>query len=92
MHPFMAAELGPHFNMRAALEVGLLPIVWDPRDPADTMSSYVGLHVQQEVQAEGLIRNTGASYRFLEAISLAHASALNVSEVARECAVSPKTV
>ena len=92
MHPFMAAELGPEFSLDAALEVGLLPIVWDARDPADTLNSYVGLFVQQEVQTEGLVRNTGAFHRFLEAISFAHGAPLNVSEVARECAVSRKTV
>lgn len=48
--------------------------------------------MQQEVQAEGLVRNAGAFHRFLEAISFAHGAALNVSEVARECAVSRKTV
>ncbi len=92
MHPFIAAELGPRFSLDAALEVGLLPIVWAARDAADTLSSYVGLSVQQEVQAHGLVRNTGAFYRFLEAISFAHGATLNVSEVARECAVSRKTV
>lgn len=92
MHPFIAAELGPKFRLDAALEVGLLPIVWDARDPADTLSSYVGLYVQQEVQTEGLVRNTGAFHRFLEAISFAHGATLNVSEVARECSVSRTTV
>ena len=57
-----------------------------------TLSSYVGLSVQQEVQTQGLVRNTGAFYRFLEALSFAHGATLNVSEVARECAVSRKTV
>lgn len=92
MHPFIAAELGPRFSLDAALEVGLLPIVWDARDPADTLRSYVGLSVQQEVQTQGLVRNAGAFYRFLEALSFAHGETLNVSEVARECAVSRKTV
>ena len=92
VHPFIAAELGPRFSLDAALEVGLLPIVWDARDPADTLSSYVGLYVQQEVQMEGLVRNAAAFHRFLEAISFAHGATLNVSEVARECAVSRKTV
>ena len=92
MHPFIAAELGPKFRLDAALKVGLLPIVWDARDPADSLSSYVGLSVQQEVQTQGLVRNTGAFYRFLEALSFAHGATLNVSEVARECAVSRKTV
>ncbi len=92
MHPFMAAELGARFDLDSAVEIGLLPLVWDARDPSDTLSAYVGLYVQQEVQPEGLVRNTGAFHRFLEAISFAHGAALNVSEVARECAVSRKTV
>ena len=92
MHPFMAAELGPGFDLRSAVEVGLLPLVWDARDSADTLGAYAGLYVQQDVQGEGLVRNTGAFHRFLEAISFAHGATLNVSEVARECAVSRKTV
>ncbi len=56
------------------------------------VDAYVGLYVQQEVQSEGLVRNVGAFHRFLEAISFSQGSALNVSEVARECSVSRKTV
>ena len=92
MHPFMAAELGSRLSLDSAPEVGLLPIVWDSRDDSDPLSSYVGLYVQHELQAERFVLNIGAFYRFLEAISLAHGASLNVSEVAQECAVSRKTV
>ena len=92
MHPFIAAELGRTFDLDSALETGLLPLIWDARDPADTLGAYVGLYVQQEVQSEGLVRNVGAFHRFLEAISFSYGGALNVSEVARECSVSRKTV
>lgn len=92
MHPFMAAELGDRFDLFAALKVGLLPLVWDAADPADTLRAYAGLYVQQEIQSEGMVRDLGAFYRFLEAISFSHGSVLNVSEIARECAVSRKTV
>ena len=92
MHPFMAAELGRAFDFDSAIETGLLPLIWDARDPVDTLGAYVGLYVQQEVQSEGIVRNVGAFHRFLEAISFSQGSALNVSEVARECSVSRKTV
>ena len=92
MHSFMAAELAEHFDLQAALGCGLLPLVWDATDPKDTLKAYVGLYVQQEVQTEGLVRNIGAFHRFLEVISFSHATVLNLSEVARECAVRRKTV
>ena len=92
MHPFIAAELRDKFDLGSAVTLGMLPLVWDAGDSSDTLNAYVGLYVQQEVQSEGLVRNIGAFHRFLEAISFAHGSTLNVSEVARECAVSRKTV
>lgn len=92
MHPFMAAELGDRFDLLSALDHGLLPLIWDADDPADTLSAYAGLYVQQEVQAEGLVRDLGAFHRFLEAISFSHAAVLNTSDVARECSVRRKTV
>src|SRR6185295_12796126 len=43
-------------------------------------------------QMEGLVRRFEGFARFLEAVSFSHAAVLNVSEVARECQVSRKTV
>lgn len=92
LHPFMAAELGQAFDLDRALALGLLPVVWDSRQPADTLDAYVALYVKEEVQAEALVRDLGSFHRFLEAVSFSHASSLNVSEVARECQVSRTTV
>ena len=92
LHPFTAAELGERFDLEDALSHGLIPLVWDSSDSADTLSAYVDLYVQQEVQSEGLVRNLGAFHRFLEAASFSHAAPLNVTEIARECAVGRKTV
>ena len=92
MHPFLAAELGDPFDLESALSYGLLPLVRDARDPEDALAAYVALYVEQEVKAEGLVRNLDSFQRFLEAISFSHAGVLNLSEVARECAVGRKTV
>ena len=91
MHPFMAAELSD-FDLAQALRIGLLPLVMGATDPADILSAYASLYLEQEVQAEGLTRNVGNFTRFLEAVSFSHGAQLNVSAVARECEVERKVV
>jgi len=92
LHPFTAAELGKAFRLKEALNQGLVPLVVGSQHPEDVIRSYADLYVQEEVKAEGLVRNVGSFSRFLEAMSLSHASILNTSNVARECQVERKTV
>jgi predicted AAA+ superfamily ATPase len=92
MHPFMAGELGRHFNFDKALLHGLLPVVVASEDPMEVLRSYAALYLREEVQMEGLVRNIGNFSRFLEAISFSHASILNMSNVARDCEVERKVV
>lgn len=92
LHPYMAAELGPRFDLAAALRYGLVPLVVESPAPADVLRSYAALYVREEVQAEGLVRNVGSFARFLEAVSFSHAAPLNTSAVARDSQVERKTV
>ena len=91
MHPFLAAEL-PDFHLERALADGLVPLAVMAPDPGDVLSAYANLYLEQEVQAEGMVRNVGSFARFLEVVSFSHASVLNVSNVARDAQVSRKTV
>ena len=92
LHPFMAGELGEIFDLEKALEIGMIPLVWDSDDPDDTLSAYVDLYLREEIKAEGLVRDLGDFSRFLEAVSFSHAQTLNISNVARECEVPRKRV
>lgn len=92
MHPFMAAEIGPRFDLARALRHGLLPLVWKERDPDDALRAYAALYLREEVQMEGLVRNIGDFARFLEVISFSHGGLLNLSNVARDCEVERKVV
>ena len=92
LHPFMAAEMGSVFRLEEVLTTGMLPLVHGAVDPAEILRAYNGLYLREEVQAEGLVRNTGAFSRFLEAISFSQASVLNLANVARECQVNRKSV
>jgi predicted AAA+ superfamily ATPase len=91
MHPFLACELGDAFRLDLALARGLVPIVCSSEAPAETLRSYAGLYVTQEVKAEGMVRDAGSFARFLESVSFSHGQVLNVSNLSRECAVSRKT-
>ncbi len=91
LHPFMGSEWDA-FDLDRALVHGLVPLVVESPSPAEVLRTYAGLYMEQEVMAEGLVRNVGHFGRFLEAVSLSHGSVLNVSAVARECGVGRKTV
>ena len=90
-HPFMAAEL-PAFDLNAALQFGLLPLVYSAQDPAETLRAYASLYLEEEVKFEGWVRNVGDFARFLEVMSFSHAQVLTLSNVARDCQVKRKTV
>lgn len=92
LHPFMAAEVSDIFSLEDSLNIGLLPIVLDSKEPEEVLQAYISLYLQEEVRIEGLVRKLGGFSRFLEAISFSHASILNISNIARECAIGRKTV
>ena len=90
MHPFMAAELGERFSMDDALTIGMVPLVVNAPDPAETLKAYAALYIREEVQMEGLVRNIGDFSRFLEAASFSHGSILNIADVSRDCQIGRK--
>ena len=92
MHPLSAAELGQDFNLEHSLRFGQLPIVYSDPEPDRFLASYVKTYLEEEVRQEGLTRNLGAFARFLEAASFSQGAVLNISEVARDCAVERKVV
>jgi hypothetical protein len=70
----------------------MLPVVWAADDPGAVLEAYNALYLHEEVQQESLVRNIGAFARFLQAMSLSHASVLNLANVSREAQASRKTV
>lgn len=91
LYPFMASELGEKFNFDDALRYGLLPLRFAHADAQEMLSAYVSLYLDEEVKAEGLVRQIEPFARFLEILSFSQGSVLNMSNVARECAVKRST-
>ena len=92
MYPFIASELGEQFSLEKALQVGLVPIIWEANDPLEKLKTYVALYLKEEVQAEGLVRHIGNFARFMEVASFSHGSLLNTTEISREAQVKRQTV
>lgn len=92
MHPLTARELGGDFDLRRAVRFGGLPLACTGGEPADYLKSYVSTYLRQEVQQEGLVRNLPSFARFLEAASYSQGAPLNMSSVARDCAVNARVV
>lgn len=92
LHQLTAIELGRDFDLDHSLKYGGLPCAYTESDPKAYLESYVKTYLEEEVQQEGLTRNLGAFSRFLEAASFSQGSILNISSVARECAVERKVV
>lgn len=91
-HPFIGCELKNHFNLKTALQTGMIPLVRESSLPEETLQTYVDLYLQEEVKAEALVRQIGDFSRFLEAMAYSHGSILNLSNISRECEVPRKTV
>jgi len=92
MHPFIASEMGEHFVLKVALDMGMVPLICNASNPDQTKRAYAALYLQEEVQAEAMVRDIGAFARFMEGISFSHGGQLNLSQIGRECQVGRKTV
>lgn len=92
MHSYLAGELGSDFRLGDSLRTGLVPLVRESPDPMATLSTYAGMVLREEVQAEGLVRNLSGYSRFLETLSFSQGSVLNLSNVSRECGVDRRTL
>lgn len=92
LDPFVATELGKEFTLEKALKIGMLPLVWEAQEPEELLSTYASVYIDEEVQAEALVRNVGQFARFLHVMSFSHAQVLNVTNIARESSVKRHTV
>lgn len=92
LHPLTVRELDKDFSLSHSLKYGHLPCAYTESDPKSYLESYVKTYLEEEVRQEGLVRNLAVFSRFLEAASFSQGSVLNISAVARDCALERKVV
>ncbi|MBI5149586.1 MAG: ATP-binding protein [Candidatus Omnitrophica bacterium] len=91
-YPFTARELGRHFELKRALNMGLIPSIYFSSDPDADLGAYTGNYLQQEIIAEGATRNIPAFSRFLKVAALCNATIVNFTNVANDAQVARTTV
>lgn len=85
---FVAAEMGKRFDLERALSWGTLPLVaQSPGLEADILSAYVHTYLQEEIRAEGIIRQVPPFVRFLSIAGQLNAQTVNASNISREAGV-----
>ena len=91
LFPLISTELeAPRIEDR--LTRGSLPAIIDSAAFAERLSAYVGVYLQEEIRAEGLVRNIETFSRFLEVAALCNGEQVNFSSVANDAGVPPRTV
>lgn len=92
LHPLSYKELGVRFELSRAVKRGLLPSIYFSEDPRADLQAYTGLYLQQEIVAEGLIRNIPAFSRFLRVAALCNGKIVNFTNVSNDAQVARTTV
>lgn len=92
MHPLTYRELGNRFDLLKAIDRGLLPSIYLSDDPRADLQAYTGSYLQQEIVAEGTIRNIPAFSRFLKVAALCNATVVNFTNVSNDAQVPRTTV
>lgn len=91
-HPFIFIELGEEFEVLRALNFGLIPSIYFSENPLQRLRTYCGDYLQQEILAEGLVRNLPAFSRFLETAALCQGKMINLTEISSDAQVKLSTV
>ena len=92
LHPFTYKELGAKFDLRRAIERGLLPSIYFSDNPRADLQAYAGSYLQEEIIAEGATRNLPAFSRFLKVAALCNSQIVNFTNVSNDAQVARTTV
>jgi predicted AAA+ superfamily ATPase len=91
LFPLVTKEI-PDFDLYRALNYGTLPSIYLSDEPQTDLSAYCGTYLQEEIQSQGAVRRIQNFFLFLETAALTNGELLNFENVARDCAVPPRTV
>ncbi len=90
-YPLVCKEI-PDFELLRALNNGLLPINYLSVQPEQSLRSYVGMYLKEEIQSEGFVRNLSGFSKFLDVVGFSNGEMVDYTNVARDCGIDAKTV
>jgi uncharacterized protein len=91
LSPLVFPEI-PSWDLRRIATMGTLPSIYLSDDPWEDLQSYAGLYLQQEVQAEGLVRGIDGFSRFLHTAAQSAGRQVVFERIASDAQVPARTV
>lgn len=91
LFPLVSWELD-YKKLEEVLLWGSLPGIVNSDLKKDDLKAYVGTYLQEEIRAEGLVRNLPGFSRFLEVAALCSGQQLNYVSVGSDASVNQRTV
>lgn len=91
LFPLVFPETGPG-RIPDRLVRGSLPAILDSEVYQEELRNYVGLYLDEEIRAEGLVRGIGNFSRFLPLAGIANGHQLNFTEIASDAGIKVNTV
>jgi predicted AAA+ superfamily ATPase len=91
-HEFLSDPKKSPEQLHRLLEIGGLPHILNSKTPQRALKAYVGLYLQEEIKAEGFVRNLGDFSKFLDVAALTNAEQIDFAGIARDVQLSPRTV
>ena len=93
MHPLVWPEIkSDERELDSIFRTGLLPAIYLSSDPDSDLFDYVQLYLNEEIQAEGIVRNLPSFERFLEIAALCNSEMLNYENISKDVGVSRSAV
>lgn len=91
LFPLVTAEIKAP-DLHRIVNHGLVPTHYLEKSPNRSLRAYILDYLNEEIQAEALVRRIPAFAKFMESVALSHGELINYSNIARDCGVSSKTV
>lgn len=92
LYPLTYKELGETFDLTRVVKSGLLPSIYFSDNPKADLEAYAGSYLQEEIVAEGAVRNLPAFSRFLKVAALCNGQIVNFTNVSNDAQVARTTV
>ena len=87
MYPLVWPEIKDDApELDSVFKSGLIPAMYLSDDPDSDLFDYVQLYLNEEIQAEGLVRNLPSFERFLEVAALSNSEMLNYENISKDVA------
>ncbi len=86
LFPLVSHEI-PDFDIFRACNFGMIPSIYQSDEPVEDLKSYCGNYLQEEIQAEGLVRRIENFSRFLETAALVNGELVNMESLSSDTGI-----